>query len=87
MYRFEFPSFVVTSRTELSLLPYFAGNPPASSVTSDTASAMNGENSPNRCDGLYTVIPSSRIRFWSGLPPRMYSRFEKSEVAITPGSS
>ena len=49
---FTFPSFSRTSRIEESRPPYCAGMPPFSSFTSLTASGLNTEKKPNKCDEL-----------------------------------
>ena len=43
-------------------------------------------NSPNRCDGLYTVPPLNSIRFWSVAPPRTLYPLDASPTDVTPGS-
>ena len=51
------------------------------------ASELKTEKNPIRCDGLYTVASSKRIRFWSGLPPLTKKPLEPSPVLLIPGSN
>ena len=81
------PSFMLMSTTDDSRPPYRAGNPPLISSTFLMASALNTEKKPNKCEALYTGVPSSRIRFWSGEPPRTYRPLLPSPPPCTPGSS
>ena len=81
-----FASFEVTFSTLLILPPYSTGMLDLNSSTSSTASELNEVNKPNRCDGLYTVPPLKRIRFWSVAPPRTLYPLEASPTVVTPGS-
>ena len=40
---------------------------------------------PNRCDDEYTGASSSKIRFWSALPPRTLNPLDASPTVLTPG--
>ena len=81
------PSLVRASMTEERRPPKRAGKELLNSVTFLTASGVKTEKNPNMWSTLYTGVPSSRIRFWSGLPPRIYSPAEPSTPACTPGIS
>ena len=81
------PSLVRTSITEESRPPKRAGKELLNKVTFFTASGVKTEKKPNKWSTLYTGVPSSRIRFWSGLPPRIYNPAEPSTPACTPGIS
>ena len=78
-------SFEVTFNTLLILPPYSTGILALNSSTSSTASELNEVKGPNSFDGLYTVPPSKRMRFWSVAPPRTLYPLEASPTVVTPG--
>ena len=49
---FRFPSFIFMSITEESLPPYSAGIPPFIRFISFSASELNTEKNPNKCEAL-----------------------------------
>ena len=51
-----------------------------------TISGLKPENIPNRWDGLYTVPPLNKTRFWSVAPPLTLNPLEASPTDFTPGS-
>ena len=64
------PSFSPMFSTELTRPPYSAGMDPLMRSMFLMASALKTLKNPNRCEALYTVASSRRMRFWSGPPPR-----------------
>ena len=84
-YFFISPSLVRTSMTEERRPPKRAGKELLNKVTFLIASGVKTEKKPNIWSTLYTGVPSSKIRFWSGLPPRIYNPADPSTPACTPG--
>ena len=86
-YSLVLPSFWRTSNTEERRPPKGAGIPPLYNFKSRTASPLNTEKNPKMCEELYTGASSSKMRFWSVLPPRTLNPEAPSPTVVTPGSS
>ena len=83
----KFPSFIRTSNTEEARPPYLLGIPPLYKLKSCTMSALKLVKKPNKWEVLNKGTPSSKIKFWSTLPPRTLKPEAPSPTVETPGSN